>query len=71
MNSLKSFLATHPFIGLGSSIGGGIMPFIVSLTPILQVAGIILGLAIGYLTLEAKLAERRERKANGSGKKNS
>lgn len=61
MNTLKSFLATHPFIGLGSSMGGGILPFIVAINPILQFLGLCVGLYIGWLTIQAKHAEKKAR----------
>jgi hypothetical protein len=66
MNNIKSFLAAYPLVGFGSSIGGGVLPFIVSITPVLQFLGVCLGLFIGYLTVEAKLEARKTRKRNNA-----
>lgn len=64
--NLKEFLAAHPLIGFGASFGTGAGSYIASLfvaiNPFLQFLGLCVGLYIGYLTIEAKHAEKRERR---------
>lgn len=64
--NIKDFLAAHPLVGLsasaGASIGTKIAALFVAINPVLQFLGLCVGLVIGYLTIEAKLAERRDRK---------
>ena len=62
MNNTESFLAHNPVIGFISTIIGFVAPFIDALMPILQLGTLIVGLAIGLLTLEAKLKERKNGK---------
>lgn len=63
---MKEFLAAHPYIGLGASfgtaVGTKIASFFIAINPFLQFLGLAAGLWIAYLTIEAKLAERKERK---------
>lgn len=63
---MKEFLAAHPIIGLGSAFGTSLAPLFVEINPVLQFLGLCAGIVIGYLTIEAKLAERRERKKKPS-----
>lgn len=59
MSTTEMTLAHTPTIGIASTIIGFIAPFICSLLPIVQLLVALVGLAIGVLTIEAKLKERK------------
>ena len=50
-------LRAHPILGIGSVLGGSLLPFIQSLSPYLQFLGLCIGLLVGALTLLIKWRE--------------
>ena len=52
-------LKHHPSIGILSSGGAVAVPFIDFISPYLQFAALVVGLAIGFLTLAIKIREWR------------
>ena len=50
-------LRTHPIIGIGTTAGGGLVPFIEAVSPVLQITALIIGICIGGLTLALKWRE--------------
>lgn len=59
-----SLLAAHPSIGFSASIGAAILPYINALEPIFSLIGLMIGLAIGLVTLRIKLIELRRKRKN-------
>lgn len=61
--ALKEQLAKHPAISISAAVGPTVVSIFVVVNPILQFMGLIFGLFLAILTAEAKLEERKERKA--------
>ena len=64
MDSINKVLGDHPVLGIRTSIGGSTLPFLDLLSPILSVAGMIIGILIGIVTLKIKLKEWKKVKGN-------
>ncbi len=68
IHNLSQTLSKSPEIGVLSSLVATVLPFIESVTPILQFAGLAVGLAIGVLTLAIKFKEYKKLRDNESEK---
>ena len=55
MNDTLKVLATHPEIGITTSLGSGIIHWLGVLNPILSFISLSLGVLIGILTLYGKI----------------
>ena len=62
MTLILDFLSRKPGIGLLSSLGTSAISLIDDILPWCQLAGIIIGLAVGILTVIAKLLEIKKLK---------
>jgi hypothetical protein len=60
---IKEQLAKHPAISISAAIGPSVVGFFVAINPMLQFLGLAFGLFLAFLTAEAKLEERKERRA--------
>jgi preprotein translocase subunit SecG len=65
MSDTELALAHHSWFGFSASLIGFVTSFLTAVTPILQVLVLVVSLAIGVLTIEAKLKERKLKKNNG------
>ena len=60
MSQTELALAQHPYLGFISSLMSAMLPFLMgSVMPLMQLAGVMIGLFIGVLTLESKWKERK------------
>jgi prepilin signal peptidase PulO-like enzyme (type II secretory pathway) len=65
---VNSFLSEKPMVGMYSSFGGFIIPFIDAITPILQFLGVLVGLAVGIITFMVQMKNyRKPRNENKKG----
>jgi hypothetical protein len=55
--TFRELLSTRPYIGVVSPIAGALLPTVHSLIPFIQLAGLVVGLAVGILTLWIKWQE--------------
>ena len=55
MNDTLKILATHPEIGLTTSLGSGFVHWLGVLNPILSFVSLGIGITIGVMTLYSKL----------------
>ena len=55
MNDTLKILATHPEIGLTTSLGSGFVHWLGVLNPILSFISLGIGITIGIMTLYSKL----------------
>ncbi len=55
MTILLDVLNKNPILGFAGSLGGAVLPFITQITPFLQFGGLLMGLAIGILTIREKI----------------
>lgn len=62
MNLIYATLDKKPIIGIISSISGSILPFIDSITPVLQFFGVVIGVVIGIMTFAEKIRATRTKK---------
>ena len=58
-DSIKHFLASHPMVGAGTSIGGSVMQWMEYINPLIRTTGLFVGLTIGIITLIIKIKELR------------
>lgn len=70
IHSVSQTLSKSPEIGVLSSLVATVFPFIETVTPILQVMGLVVGLAIGILTAAIKYKEYKKLR-NDESKKHS
>ena len=63
MNFIYAILDKKPLIGALSAFSGVLIPFIESITPILQFFGVIIGLLIGVMTVIEKRRSIKNKKA--------
>lgn len=61
-DNFRDFLAKHTYIGVTASAGTSVVTIVYAVNPFLQLVGLIAGLAVAFLTIEAKLEERKERR---------
>ena len=54
---MENTLQKYPILGIISSFGGCILPYIQTLSPIIQFFGMIIGVLIGIFTLLIKIKE--------------
>ena len=57
LHNMENTLQKHPILGIISSIGVFILPYIEMLSPIIQFFGMIIGVLIGIFTLLIKIKE--------------
>ena len=55
MSDTLKILATHPEIGITTSLGSGFVHWLGVLNPILSFVSLTIGIAIGLMTLYSKL----------------
>ena len=60
MEVIKDTLMNHPSIGMGSSLGGSLLPFVETLNPVIQFCGMCIGLLVGVATLILKVKQLME-----------
>jgi hypothetical protein len=53
---------TKTVVGMISTIGGAVLPFIEFVTPYMQFTGMCLGLTIGVLTVREKIGKKKDAK---------
>jgi hypothetical protein len=58
MNDTLKVLATHPEIGLTTSLGSGFVHWLGVLNPILSFVSLGIGITIGIMTLYSKLKNK-------------
>jgi len=58
MNDTLKVLATHPEIGITTSLGSGFIHWLGVLNPILSFISLAIGISIGIVTLYGKLKDR-------------
>ena len=57
MNDTLKVLATHPEIGITTSLGSGIVHWLGILNPVLSFISLTIGVVIGLMTLYSKVKE--------------
>jgi hypothetical protein len=57
MNDTLKVLATHPEIGITTSLGSGIVHWLGVLNPILSFISLTIGVVIGLMTLYSRLKQ--------------
>jgi hypothetical protein len=57
MNDTLKILATHPEIGITTSLGSGIVHWLGILNPILSFISLTIGVVIGLMTLYSRLKQ--------------
>ncbi|MDX2000971.1 MAG: hypothetical protein SFW35_00935 [Chitinophagales bacterium] len=61
MHKFSDFLREHPFFGMASALLASMQAFMDTSTPYLQYLALLLGVAIGFVTLLVKLRELRQK----------
>ncbi len=57
MKDTLNLLASHPEIGITTSVGSGVIHWLGVLNPILSFVSLAIGIAIGLMTLYSKLKD--------------
>ncbi len=60
MTLLTNLLEKKPVIGFIGTVGGIILPYMNAITPYLQFCGLLMGLAIGFLTIREKIKKNKK-----------
>jgi hypothetical protein len=59
--AVTEYLGRHPFVGASAALGGTASSFVEQIEPLLRVSGLVVGLAIGVITLMIKFREWKQK----------